>query len=382
MKGSHRRTFKQLRSAAARSLILNAILRAPFVRQSLILGAAVSLIISPVFASAYENPLKDPALLNQPRAEVALSVRTARVMYVDYDLVRRDFPSTLQMSHAEIDELMLRSCGAFSNAQSAPNRVNTKIEFGDHQIQVFRPRGYGRALVFPFLDGLMDGKGAGAVAAEQKGHSNGLASVTETLRELLIEKLIKLVMQNEGYRAGTVESYGVIDYGFDIVNEDGTTDPAGLVLRQAHVRGTAAGRLPVEQAQAIERILRKYGIFSDHDSLAYDYQTIDRQNVQASATGSLFDFGSYRILPVDTVLNSSPVQPDPDLRVPAHHWAAEPAPQGAPVIHDQLVYELNQLVKRWRSGEIQRDRVDAYVEMMLGPARRKYAGTCSSIFGG
>lgn len=341
-------------------------------------GLAACLFFSaPAFG--FEGPLRDPKQLIMPIDQPAMRVTTARVLKADYDLLRRDFASLAKLSDAEIKSRLERAAGAISASQTRPNNVNTKIPTNGEEIKAYRPRGYGRGLVFPFEDGLLDGKGAGALSPGTKDHANGLASTIEAFREFMMEKTVSRVLKHAGYKPGTVEAYAVIDYGFDIVNVDGTRDPAGLVLRQAAVRDNAQGMMNPKAAMEMERTLRRYGIMSDNTAFDYEYHGLDRANVQATKAGNIFDFGSYQILPEKFELKGSPVQPDPAIRVPANMWSLKEAPPGIDAANAQEREIMKKLIGDWRDGKIPQAAVDDFVQTRLAPVSARFSPSCSLI---
>jgi hypothetical protein len=343
-------------------------------------GFAVCLFYS-VSAMSFEGPLRDPTQLNMPLDQTAQRVKTARVVKADYDLIRKDFPQYARNSNAEIKAMLEKSAALISTTQLRPNDVNSPIAVAEETVKAYRPRGYGRALVFPFGDGLMDGKGAGALSPNLiKDDANGLASTVEAYREYVMEKTVSRILAQSNYKPGTVQSYAVIDYGFDIINADGTREPAGLVLRQAAVRGTAQGTTPPKESAEIEKILRKHGIVSDNTAFNYSYQTLDRNNIQSTKAGNIFDFGDYQFIPEKLELKSSPVQPDPAVRVPANFWSLEDAPATAEGIRTQEEAIIKNMLDQWRRGKLSEADVDAFTSKRLSHNNSRLSGpSCSLI---
>lgn len=55
----------------------------------------------------------------------------------------------------------------------------------------------------------------------------------------------------------------MIDWGFRVKHADGSTSPAGAILRQAHKRAPGeVSMLDKDKSLAVELVLRKYGITS------------------------------------------------------------------------------------------------------------------------
>jgi hypothetical protein len=228
-----------------------------------------------------------------------------------------------------------------------------------------RPTGYGRALVYKVVgmlrkSGLLDVKGAGAKSPKQESHGNGLLSTAEAIREMLFTNLVETVLQDAVKRAEVnpefrklleeagvdpkvgmkiVGTYGVIDWGFDLVNKDGTTEPAGAVLRQGHQRPKFWQSFFLEKSKglALEKLLRHYGITSTGAYRLDPKVTVDWINLQATRDGkAIYDVGAFMaaeshytraLTHFDDSENilSKPgdpdfVQPDPEIEVDHELW--------------------------------------------------------------
>ena len=164
------------------------------------------------------------------RAEEVVRVKNAEIVLVDYDLVRKDFPSMAHKSNDEIDRWILDQVAYISRPQAAQSIVNTPIETADEVRQAWRPPEYGRALVYDMIDpdsgekvGLMDAKGVGSLNPGQRDHGNGIATLGEAIREYLYEGMMRNVLNDADVPNQIVGSYAVIDAGFDLKHADGST---------------------------------------------------------------------------------------------------------------------------------------------------------------
>ncbi|MBC7976600.1 MAG: hypothetical protein H7138_16625 [Myxococcales bacterium] len=118
-----------------------------------------------VTASFPSGPIvRTLAELDQPagRDEQVLGVRTARVVFANYALIRHDFPALRGASTTAIDAWLVQHGAVISVGQAASD-VSSPM--------------YGRAVVMPVPGGLLDVKGAGVetgVTPTRNWHQNGL----------------------------------------------------------------------------------------------------------------------------------------------------------------------------------------------------------------
>jgi len=237
--------------------------------------------------------------------EVVYRLPTARLVFADHDLLQHDFPflraDRLVTTHPELqemgptgkvtaighilDEWLMTNTAFISASQRRRNLVNTPIEASDEQVTAFRPPRYGRALIFSLqenrrwligpqedaIEGLIDVKGIGVAPKATPRfatHSDGLITLGEAIREVIIEKIIDRIFQHSGSCFRTVPSYGVIDTGFDLKWPNGVTLPAGMLVRRAHLRPSCSGGVkdsssPLVQLElSVELLLRRYGVTS------------------------------------------------------------------------------------------------------------------------
>lgn len=352
--------------------------RSVFARLLIIPLAWANLGTTPAFA--YE-PLRKAAGLDRAVSEQAVRIPGARVVLADYGLLRKDFPRLRTMAEAEIDAWILDHAAFLATGQTRQRSVNTRIQTGTELKPVLRPNGYGRALVYPVSGGFLDGKGAGAESPWKGDHANGLATLGEAIREFLYEKLVATVLVHSGSTHETLEHYAVIDWGFDVVHDDGGTDPAGMVLRQAHARAPVFSSLSASEAGRVESLLRSYGVSSTGQRKS---RAFDVANVQGTADGALLDFGAYLAkerfeLPVIDLIGRAPlfgpgdiqfVQPVPRYRVPLESWGYAVSGVADPKRDNPWIWS-HELARDYRKGVANRRSFKEHFENLVGAYRRK-----------
>ena len=100
-----------------------------------------------------DKPIQTPEQLEtRYRITPVKRLEKARIMYVDYELIRRDFPDVREMSNPEIDNWLLDNTAYMSRTQVAQENANVQIPTTNEQRMAYRPKDYGRALVFPVED--------------------------------------------------------------------------------------------------------------------------------------------------------------------------------------------------------------------------------------
>lgn len=75
-------------------------------------------------------------------------LQAAKIVYVDYELVRRDFPEVAQLDNPQIDQWLLDNTAFMARSQIEQDTVNTHIPVSPESRIAYRPEDYGRALVF------------------------------------------------------------------------------------------------------------------------------------------------------------------------------------------------------------------------------------------
>jgi hypothetical protein len=277
-----------------------------------------------------------------------------------------------------------------------PNGVNTDIEYPTwknskmpvHR-RVYRPEGYNRALVYRTEKGnpFIDSKGAGTNRPLQGSHSNGLATTAEALREFVFQKKVQQIFDHAELDERTVGCYAVVDWGFDVINEDGSHSPAGYVLRQAHTR-YPIGRMgntfvPRDRALHIESVLRRYGVTSSGEISEKLGSGKDIVNIQGNAKGEIVDFGAYLVrdkfqnpaygyvdkfeTPMFEPGKPGWVEPDPALRLPFDKWGYSITGKADPAA-DNISSRAHDLVKDLRAGKADRGSVLGFYREMMDSA--------------
>jgi hypothetical protein len=224
------------------------------------------------------------------------------VVVADYPLLRKDFPEALaKKTDAEINVWLLDHAAYISQAQYEQGQeggVNSSIRPGfklpniqdlfsnpDFEpelsakrpnIQAYRPREYGRALVIQVPGGLMELKGAGFKQLASDARLNGLLRIEDALTEYVGEKYLNkaLSIYPACYQADgqtdweldlpldTIQYYAVFALGFLVESEDydiRKSSEASLLLRQAHIRSLTMSE---DRSLFIESHLKKLGVSS------------------------------------------------------------------------------------------------------------------------
>ncbi len=248
----------------------------------------------PVFRSLSEitgTPLRD---------EKVHELTEARVLYVNHELILRDFPElaadistardrSREHLQAPVDRWLLSNVAFISTSQASQCEANTPIPSRPSEVIATRPHAYGRALLFSIAanrrpgtapndlrmaaEGLLDVKGSGCapdVTPRIGTHRDGLLKLSDALLEVLNQQLIEAIFRHAGTGFSTVPIYAVIDPGFDIKLPRDRTAPAGLLVRRAHRRPKGGAALPkygtpeqIVQLE-VELLLRRYGITSSN----------------------------------------------------------------------------------------------------------------------
>lgn len=237
--------------------------------------------------------------LNEPHIEVeeVCRIRNARAVWIDHDLLVRDFPH-LADSRLEKDgaiqgtrqhrkrlavdyreSWLVNHCAIASKAQASQTMVNTKIHTTGGTVRAFRPPRYGRALIVEAMDldcqpcGLLDIKGVGLRPGEKpthEDHGDGLLPLREALEEYAYQQLIEGIFQHSCSGFHTLPMYGVLDLGFEIKMEPdpSRTFNAAAYVRPAHRRWPDGRELPRHGSNEhrllweAELLLRHYGVTS------------------------------------------------------------------------------------------------------------------------
>lgn len=410
-------------------------------------------------------------------------IESARIVYVDYELIRRDFPAVKNLSNPEIDEWLLNNTAFMASTQVSQDKANSNIRVTEETRVAYRPEDYGRALIFQaeapeglnssqnkikqfmaaaasiwegqsfqeipdeqrqkmnallesikeekpdfyrlgteYMErtkgglstlrkerhrkklyehfkkmdensrsfiGLIDAKGVGAVLPRAGDHSDGLMSLGEAIREFAYEKMVNRIFIHEGANLKTVGSYAVIDGGYAVKHADGSSSPAGIILRQAHARDLGpSSTMSDEVTVKVERLLRKYGLTS---AGAYrDKYNFDKLNVQGTDKGAIIDFGGFLAVedysgrdashffrPSKVLLKDSgpdAIKPDPNLRVPLEQWGSAVDGVEDPKM-DKPWNWSHELARNFAEGRATRDDAYNHLRNMWGPFFNKLEQT-------
>src|SRR5688500_10478333 len=124
----------------------------------LLFFAALNLACSADVHADIKNPVRTIRSVSLLSVKTKIKkVTTARIVFVDYSLIKKDFPQLTQKTDAEIDAWLLSQTAFIAETQAQQNIVNTQILVEDGQHIAFRPPDYKRALVFEVDGGLIDG---------------------------------------------------------------------------------------------------------------------------------------------------------------------------------------------------------------------------------
>lgn len=197
-----------------------------------------------LWANEVMRPMRPSELPLGTQADTAVRVKTAKVVKFNRAAIERDFPYLAGRSNAEIENWILENFAYVNFRQLQLNNIrNTPIEaeMSDRK-KFWVPPGVGRGAHIQVAGGMVDLKASGntwwnaeqvaelvqkGTSSEQallevqgKDHSSGLETynlaTAEYLRQLEIQEEFNRQNQNGG-NMETVESYFLIDYGFDIL---------------------------------------------------------------------------------------------------------------------------------------------------------------------
>jgi hypothetical protein len=239
---------------------------------------------------------------------------------------------------------------------------------------------------FTPTNGLIDAKGVGSLAPKPGGHSDGLMTLGEGIREYIYEKMINKVLVKENSGLSTVGSYAVIDGGFDVKHADGSSSPGGIYLRQAHVRYKSKSSL-LDDAKALqyEKMFRKYGITTAGAyRQKYNYDMI---NVQGTKDGAILDFGGFLVVDKmrasdaknfygvnNIILANQVTQPDPHVRIPFEIWGTTVSKVEDPK-NDNIWLWSHELATALREGRASRADANNHFNNFLNPVNQIFKST-------
>lgn len=220
------------------------------------------------------------------RSQRHYRVPGAKVAWVNYPGIKRDYPETRGYSDPQIDAWILKHFAYVSEMQLRLRGIRVshfEVDLNDVKILV-HPGAYYRAGVIEIpgmgagTTELMDLKGSGhsdevtvngtvarfgklLAALEQglnaggaiddlrvEGHTDGVLSfgegVAEISRGLAIQAAYDIYNREHGTAFETIENYFLLDFGFQILKRNGESIPASLLGRQPHWRGDKAELTP------------------------------------------------------------------------------------------------------------------------------------------
>ena len=370
-------------------------------------------------------PLRDPSLLPGPaKAEVAMRVQNATVVWANYDLIRKDFPHLVKSSDEEINN-WLSKYAVVSNAQAAQTEFNTQINVRPTDtVNAIRPQSYGRGLVVDTGDGLLDVKGAGSNNPrydwEDGDPRNGNMTLGEAIREQFFEEAESKIFAAENPDINVLKSYAIISPGFDVIHRNAQrenlgTSPAGMLFRQSHTRFTDNEAVHLadqgkyylwnqKRSLEVERILRKYGITSEGGGRGAG--AIEGGiNIQGTRGNTILDFGNhivtdhftehkvYHFYGTDPLLEPGKEfpQPDPKVALPVEQWGTFVEGKVDSKIDKPWVYShqlATYISNKLKNGEVEeaRNALKSHRRNILGPWMKKmddvkhsFTPTCRTI---
>ena len=210
-----------------------------------------------------------------------------RCVWIDESAVLADFPGLATYvfesfrlaseRRAFLGNWMVHMAGVISKGQMVPNGINTEIEAGPADRFAFRPARYGRSAVVAVpngagqISGFLDVKGCGIEPGKKPAHGehrNGLLSLSQAFEELVVQRLVRHVLNRELPPLTCLPTYAVMLCPFNLTWPEGGEVPAGYVVRRAHLRHPNGVELPASGSALqramlqIEFALRRYGMTS------------------------------------------------------------------------------------------------------------------------
>ena len=249
----------------------------------------------------------DELWMHGVKPEKICRVKTARVFWANYALIRDHFPdlndANLEKAYPgimslpaelkektirqKIDDWLLYNTAFIAEKQAKQTLVNTPIDISEESSTGWRPPKYGRAMVYSmsqirkdippahnfglYKEKLLDVKGCGLapeMEATFQTHGDGLLKLSDALIEYANQALIDGIFRHSKSHFRTLPTYAIIDLGFDILKKYGINGRAALMIRQPHRRPHNPGGLPTygskeqEMQLEVELLLRKYGVTS------------------------------------------------------------------------------------------------------------------------
>ena len=232
-----------------------------------------------LLSNEHFRPINSSQIHILQQTDLGLRVVGARIAWVNYHALKRDFPSLSTASEKAINAWILEQFAYIAELQLRLNGIrNSPIPVNSSFTkQIYRPHSYDRAGLLeahwqgkPI--GLVDIKGLGHARSKDvekqvshykenvlhpqvldelrtRGHSNGIMSlgavIAEMTRQVAIQMLFDIYNQKNHTSFETVESYFIIEMPFQLLLDSGRTRTAAIIGRQSHFGRIGGGvRLP------------------------------------------------------------------------------------------------------------------------------------------
>lgn len=213
-----------------------------------------------------------PPFVGKMDREELHGVSGVKVVWCDQTQLRESNAQLRKLSDLELETWLLRSFSFLSSSQIQRNDVNTQVPLTVLSTWITRPRGYGRAGVFPTSAGLFDVKGIGVAPGKipaRQMYRTGLISVVEAVLEIATEKQATVALDG---RYDCIKSVALIALPFSIrdINVPNATVPAALLVRQFAPRPSWMPQKTYSIAELsrlnldVELELRRSGLTSCH----------------------------------------------------------------------------------------------------------------------
>lgn len=358
-----------------------------------------------------ELPLRNFSQLANPKKTQVLRVKTARVIWANYPLIRRDFKHLSSATESEIDK-WLESKAIISKAQAQSPFFNEKIQTTEFEGQAYRPENYNRSAVIEVEGGYIDIKGTGSETPstlwKDGDPRDGTFLLAAAIREELFASVVEKIFwwsdfKLGGHKVEVVKNYAILDGGFEVLHRspDGEisgTSPWGMIFRQAHSRfkDATARELPdqgkyslwnSQRSLAVEELLRRFGITSIGKGRIGGEGGI---NIQGTRGNAILDFGNYVVyekFPQQLVYHfygNTPliipgqdfVQPEKSLSLQVETWGSFSGQEVDSQKDKPWVYSYQTAryaADQIRKGESEKARsaVHQHFENMLEPFKKK-----------
>lgn len=374
---------------------------------------------SPAF-KAHQDSFKPPRAFFEVdcsyyREEVFWRLPKAKVVWANYALLLHDFPRTLASLaggkspdvhdpafRRAVDDWLIREFARISQTQAQGNAINDEVEVvRDAEGEVdertgCRPESYGRAALFVAeipdtreVEGLLDVKGLGVEEGVTPRQAwSGVLTLAGALRELAWQQAIEMTARRElakrhspgcerqdaPYESSTLESYAVIDSGFDVRLSGGERARAGMAIRRAQSRPEIESKYfcpeaHKEKTKLFLDLLLRYGLTTWwQNAQSAPTPSMRLSNWQTTSDCRTLDFGAFACLHPDEAGRTG-AQEDA-LRFPFEVWGHTITGTG---IVDHANEKAEEAVRLYETREEDRSALEAYVEAMLNSLQSRPA---------